>query len=100
LNELVYTANRLTYDLTVIRDSLTTTGTTNHLPASSGLRIFPNPAIETVHLNQKTVFSVISSIGQPVIQSGVAADKFDVNDLCPGVYFLHAESGVRRFIKQ
>jgi YVTN family beta-propeller protein len=100
INERVYTANRLTYNLTVIKDSLTTTGISYPTIDNSFIKIYPNPAENALYLNDKLSFSVYSSNGQLMSQQAESSAHLDVSNLTPGLYFLVTDKGVVRFVKR
>jgi len=72
-----------------------------------GVRIFPNPATETIHIqlpeNTKTTITVFSADGRLVQLPKVEREQridLDVRSLSPGIYFLQTASGSGRFVKQ
>jgi DNA-binding beta-propeller fold protein YncE len=100
INERVYTANRLTYNLTVIKDSLTTTGIGSPTINSSLIKIYPNPVEQELYLSEKLSFSVYSSNGQLMYQQAESSANLDVSYLTPGLYLLVTDKGVIRFVKK
>ena len=100
INERVYTANRLTYNLTVIKDSLTTIGISSPTIENSFIKIYPNPVDHVLYLNEKLSFSVYSSNGQLMYQQAESTANLDVSNLTPGLYLLVTDKGVIRFVKK
>ena len=99
IQERIYTANRLTYDLTVIRDSLITTGA-NGLPTAEPVTAFPNPATELLHIGETQGYSVFTTNGRLVMKSQEATDRIDVSGLPAGGYLIRTSKGAFRFLKQ
>jgi hypothetical protein len=68
----------------------------------SGLRVFPNPAIDRMEVSFETAgylngrISIVNHVGQLVISKeipshamGTITEEFDVSALAPGIYFAH-----------
>lgn len=68
--------------------------------SSKELRIFPNPAKETLYFNRETVFEIMDMQGRILLKSALPVKSVRIADLASGVYFVRSGNSVQKFIKE
>ncbi|MCD6065020.1 MAG: C-terminal target protein, partial [Flavipsychrobacter sp.] len=70
----------------------------------TGVRIYPNPATDLVHIEgaKATGYSVVGTTGQTVQQGTIENELISIEQLPAGIYILKLDSSTRvyRLIKQ
>ncbi len=67
------------------------TSSIENISDSNNILLFPNPAMETIHLlpeQQKVSFVVISMGGEIMKKGKLTGNSIDISDLQPGVYYI------------
>lgn len=97
INERVYSANRLTYNLTVIKDTLLVVDP----PPVNGspLVCFPNPTNGVININRGVVIRLYSAVGELLFTSSAPVNRLDISFLPAGIYFLKTDQGVFRLFR-
>jgi hypothetical protein len=93
VNERVYTANRQTYNLSVFKDTIPATNSSN------SLLVYPNPTKDFVTLSTPTTYELFAANGALLDKRAVPVNRIDLKRYPAGTYVAKTTLGTIRIIK-